>query len=146
MQPGMSRISKVTLFMVIAILIGVAVTNVVGSASLLGMKAPEQIPFSELFQRKDRIQSITIQADSGVIHGEYLDGNRFESQGPSSSSPVWSDLEHWSVEGQHPITVSFARPSTGSRLIGLFSIMALPLILFAMVLLVVNAAARKFRQ
>ena len=132
MQPQMNRTAKFIFLMVILILMGIAITNLFGSGVLLGIKQPEQISFSDVLKRND-ISSVSIQQETGTIHGHFTDGSSFESQGPSENSPVWTDLIHESTVSAHPFTVSYERPPALQNIFSLLSMIALPLMLFALV-------------
>ena len=130
----MSQTAKFIFIMVVLILVGLAITNLAGSGGgLLGIKESQRITFSEMMTRMNEIQSITIQADERLVNGTFKNGDQFIADGPPSDSPIWSDVERAALATNPPVEVKFAKPPALQNILGLLSMIALPLMLFALV-------------
>ena len=137
MQPQPNRTAIWISTIIVFVLIGVAITNLAGSGgSLLGLKRASTVPFSDLLIKTANYRSIEIEPQTGSIRGTTLGGESFESQGPAAESSAWQDLNEAVVQAnQHgqPVQLTFRRPPALQNILGLLSMIALPLMLFALV-------------
>lgn len=153
----MNKTAKFIFLMVILILLGGAIVNLAGSGTnLLGMKQPAQWSYNQFIDNipevtKDAaatqpkaavspIKSIECQPDNRIISGVLTTGDddKFIVQGPPENSPIWATLQTrvQSYNEANPsakIILNFQRPPALQNILGLLSMIALPLMLFALV-------------
>jgi cell division protease FtsH len=129
----LNKTAKALFAVVIFVLLIVAITNLTGpNGGILG-KQPEQWKFGQITANLDRIKSVEIQPDSRKVTGTLNDGNSFVASGPAPDSTAYTELAKEFQSHTPPIDYQYSPVPAIQNILGLLSIIALPLMLFALV-------------
>jgi cell division protease FtsH len=129
----LNKTGKLLFAILIFALLIVAITNLAGPGAGFLSKAPEPWTYSDLTTRINEIKSVEIQPDTRNISGELNSGVKFTSRGFPSESPSWSDLLNKLQGRTPPVPITVKDPPALQNVLALLSVIALPIMLFALV-------------
>jgi len=121
--------AKLLILVVVFAVIILVITNLAGSSR--DSSPTLKWTYTDIYSHMSEIKRVSLVQSRQEIDGELDSGEHFIAVGPAPESPVWNELAN-QLKNEN-IAVTFAKPPAVQGILGLLSMIALPLMLFALV-------------